>query len=193
MKTNIYIYIYMIISRSIIFRIRTFSDKSCRENQNAHFMFNSFFNRAFHEVMWKNIVKPGRPQMSIWCTRIACWIPKDTNTRSEYVILTAYSTATKVARPRLNIMLYVYCLSCWSFLAASTAPDTVKNYLFRQNLLPNSSILYLKNKIMYFICSLLFFGFHKMCWLRDKCVCQKSHILRWRTLSRRPRSVPEWR
>ena len=29
--------------------------------------------------------------MTIWSTRIACWIPKDTNTPSEYVILTAFS------------------------------------------------------------------------------------------------------
>ena len=37
--------------------------------------------------MWKNIVEPGRPQMTIWRMRIACWIPKATNTHSEYVIL----------------------------------------------------------------------------------------------------------
>jgi hypothetical protein len=37
--------------------------------------------------MWKNIVEPGRPQMTIWHMRVACWIPKATNTHSEYVIL----------------------------------------------------------------------------------------------------------
>jgi hypothetical protein len=40
--------------------------------------------------MWKNNVKPGRPQVTIWRMRIACWIPKSTNTDSEYVILTAF-------------------------------------------------------------------------------------------------------
>jgi len=31
-------------------------------------------NLAVDEIMWKNIVEPGRPQMIIWCMRIACWI-----------------------------------------------------------------------------------------------------------------------
>jgi hypothetical protein len=46
-------------------------------------MFNNFFfseNRAFREIMWKNIVQPDRPQMTIWRMRNACWIPKATNT-----------------------------------------------------------------------------------------------------------------
>jgi hypothetical protein len=37
--------------------------------------------------MWKNIVEPGRPQITIWRMLMACWIPKTTNTHSEYVIL----------------------------------------------------------------------------------------------------------
>ena len=40
--------------------------------------------------MWKNIVHPGRPQMTIWRMRIICWIRKATNTHSEYVIPTAF-------------------------------------------------------------------------------------------------------
>ena len=32
--------------------------------------------------MWKNIVKPCRTQMTIWHMRIACWIPKATNTHT---------------------------------------------------------------------------------------------------------------
>jgi hypothetical protein len=32
--------------------------------------------------MWKDTVERGRPQMSIWRMRIACWIPKATNTHS---------------------------------------------------------------------------------------------------------------
>jgi len=38
--------------------------------------------------MWKNTVEPDRPQM-VWCTRVDGWIPKVTNTHSEYVILIA--------------------------------------------------------------------------------------------------------
>jgi len=38
--------------------------------------------------MWKNTVQQGRPQMTIWHMCFACWIPKVTNTHSEYVVLT---------------------------------------------------------------------------------------------------------
>ena len=40
----------------------------------------------------------------------ACWIPKATNTHSEYVILISFSTATMVGRKRLIVTLYVHCL-----------------------------------------------------------------------------------
>jgi hypothetical protein len=33
---------FMIISHSVFFRIRNAADKSCRENQNMHFMFSNF-------------------------------------------------------------------------------------------------------------------------------------------------------
>jgi hypothetical protein len=44
-------------------------------------------NHAVNEIMWKNIVQPGGPQMTIWRMRYACWIPKITNTHPECVIL----------------------------------------------------------------------------------------------------------
>jgi hypothetical protein len=55
-------------------------------------MFNNFFfqNRAFCEIRWKNTVEPGRPQMTVWHMRIACWIPKAKNTHSECVMLIAF-------------------------------------------------------------------------------------------------------
>ena len=37
--------------------------------------------------MWKNIEEPERPQVTTFRMRIACWIPKTTNSHSEYVIL----------------------------------------------------------------------------------------------------------
>ena len=40
--------------------------------------------------MWKNIVEPALPQTTIRRMRIACWIPKATKTKSEYVKLTAF-------------------------------------------------------------------------------------------------------
>ena len=35
-------------------------------------------------------VEPGRPQIKIWRIRISCWIPKATNTHSQYIILIAF-------------------------------------------------------------------------------------------------------
>jgi hypothetical protein len=40
--------------------------------------------------MWENNVERGRPQTTIWRMPIACWIPKATNTHSQYVILIAF-------------------------------------------------------------------------------------------------------
>ena len=90
------------------------SDKSCREAQNTHFMFNSFFffeNRAVYEIMRKNKVELDRPQMT-WTMRIACSIPKATNTHSDYVMRIIFSAMIMVEGTRLDVRLYVHCLSC---------------------------------------------------------------------------------
>jgi hypothetical protein len=43
--------------------------------------------RAVYEIMWKNTLEPGRPEMTITHMRFACWIPQAINTLSEYIIL----------------------------------------------------------------------------------------------------------
>ena len=48
--------------------------------------------------MWNNVVEPGRLQMTIWRMRIAYWIPKATDTNSEYVLLVCFPTAKMVTR-----------------------------------------------------------------------------------------------
>jgi len=105
-------YLFLIISHSILLRTRNVSDKSCRENR--HFTFKFFFGKSWR--LWdkvENIVERGRPQTTIWHISISFWIPKALNTHSEYVILISFPTTTKVARTRLNVMLYVHCLSCY--------------------------------------------------------------------------------
>jgi len=47
-----------------------------RGNQNTHFLLNLKKNRAFYEIIWKNIVEPGRLLMTIRRIRIACWITR---------------------------------------------------------------------------------------------------------------------
>ena len=65
-----------------------------------------FLNHAFYDTMWKNIVEPDWLQF-IWCVYIACWIPKATNTLSEYVVI--FCTAAILTRRRLSIS-YVHTL-----------------------------------------------------------------------------------
>ena len=63
------------------------------EEIKTHILCSVFFffeNRTVYEIMWRNIVEPGRPQITIWRMRIACWITKATNTHPEYVILIAF-------------------------------------------------------------------------------------------------------
>ena len=103
------------------------SDKSCRENQNTHYVLSNFFfleNRASYEIMWKNNVERGKPQMTIW--RTACFsngarhivfcglrlqIHIHTHTHTLRLCNTnCFSIATMVPRTRLNITFYVHCL-----------------------------------------------------------------------------------
>jgi hypothetical protein len=61
--------------------------------------------------MWKNTVEPDRPQMTKWSTRIACWIPKATNTHSEYVILISFPLQ-KWLHASSSILRYLYIAHC---------------------------------------------------------------------------------
>jgi len=75
---------FMIISHSILLRVKNISDKGPREK--THGLIWIFFppkNRAIYEITWKNIVERGKPQMAIWRMRIGL---KSTDTHSEYVI-----------------------------------------------------------------------------------------------------------
>jgi len=51
---------------------------------------NLSFNNAVYERVCKDIVEQDRPQTTIWRMHIACWIPKGTNTKSEYVVLIVF-------------------------------------------------------------------------------------------------------
>jgi hypothetical protein len=52
------------------------------EKIKTHFMFNNSLpeKRALHEIRWKNVVQPDRPQMTIQYStekmQFACWITK---------------------------------------------------------------------------------------------------------------------
>jgi hypothetical protein len=84
------------------------------EKTKTHFMFNNPppESRAVYGIMWKYIVEPGRPQMTIWRMRIACWIPKATDTHSEYVVLIAFplqqSLQERASMLRVRILSFFF-------------------------------------------------------------------------------------
>ena len=92
-------------SLSVLLIMRNVSDKSCRENQNTHFVFGKFFskNRVVYEMTWKNTVEADSPQMTKWLMRIACCTLKATKPHLEYVIL-----IEMFARTHLNACLFNY-------------------------------------------------------------------------------------
>ena len=59
------------------------------------------------EKMSRNIIGRDRPQTTIIRMRISCWIPKATNTHSQYVTYCS-STTKMVARTLVFITLYVH-------------------------------------------------------------------------------------
>jgi len=70
-------YTCLIISRSVLLRMRNVSDKICRGYHKKTFcvqQFSFFENSAVYEIMWKNIVEQSRPQMTMWRMRTACSI-----------------------------------------------------------------------------------------------------------------------
>jgi hypothetical protein len=72
--------------------MRSVSEKKVTEKVKINLLCSvaSIEKRAFYEIMLENIVETGRPQMTIWRMRIACWIHNSTNIHSECVILTAF-------------------------------------------------------------------------------------------------------
>ena len=105
-------YTFLIISRSFLLRMRNVSDRSCRENQNTHFVLhNSPYppseSSAVYEITWKNILEPDRPQMTIWRMRIVCWTPKATDTHSQYVILITFPQQQWL-HERASVLRYKY-------------------------------------------------------------------------------------
>ena len=70
-----------------------------------------FLNRAVYEIMWKNIVEPDRPQITIWHMR---HFMLDTEGYKQALKICNnywFSTATIVARTRLSVTLYVHLLA----------------------------------------------------------------------------------
>jgi hypothetical protein len=111
--------------------MRHISDKSCTENQNAHFTFNNFFflKCAVNEIMWKNIVQPDRPKTTIWRMRFTCWMTKTTNTHSEYAKLIAFPRQQWLHENTSMLRCtYIACLVIYWFLSTTNTKKWNNSY-----------------------------------------------------------------
>ena len=101
-------YTFLIISRWILLRMRNVSGESGTENHEAHFTFNNFSRMSCR--LWDKVVQYCSAGQATYDNtkrrvRFSCWNPKAKHTGSEYVILIIFPET------RLNVTLYVHCLS----------------------------------------------------------------------------------
>ena len=89
-----------------------------------------FENRAVYE-MSNNIVVPDRPQVIIWSVHIACWIPKATNTHSQYVMMLFHCNNGCTNAPKCYVILKLSALlldyQIKSFVHLNPYPTNVEN------------------------------------------------------------------
>jgi hypothetical protein len=81
------------------------------EKIKTHFLCSTiFFRKKFrYQVMSKNTVEPGWPQMTRWRTRIACWIIKATDTHSNYATLNDFPLQ-QLLHERASMLRYLTLL-----------------------------------------------------------------------------------
>ena len=98
------------------------------EKIKTHISCSTFFSpgsRATYEIMWLNDVQPDMSTDGnrLWRTHFASWVPKATDTHSEYVILFAFHSNNGFANAaQCYAYMYIACLGpsevrpkCWVF------------------------------------------------------------------------------
>jgi hypothetical protein len=83
------------------------------------------------EIMWKNTVEWGRPQMTIRRKRVTCWITKATDTHIEYVILIAFPRWQWLHERASMLRLYVHFLSCLILITSKVVTICTMTVLIR--------------------------------------------------------------
>ena len=105
----------------------------------CHFFF--FEDRAVNEIMWKNIVERGRPQITIQRIRIAFWIHNVTNTHSEYVILIASPLQQWWHERALIVRLYVLACLVIFFLVPPSNCRSTSSHVFDNRVSHNRPVI----------------------------------------------------
>jgi hypothetical protein len=113
-KSNIYFIRrqikFFITSRSVVVRVKSVSDKICRENQNTCFMSSKFFLIV---LLWDNVKNnctDGQTTRdnTIRCMRTACWVYKHNQNMSCLLLFHCHNS--RISVPKCYVI--VYCLSC---------------------------------------------------------------------------------
>ena len=78
------------ISRSILLKMRNFSDKICKENQKTQSMFHDFYPKILLASSRGRLTEKIKDDNIIWCMCLACWITKATDINSEFLIRIAF-------------------------------------------------------------------------------------------------------
>jgi len=88
---------YIYDSITVILRLRSVSDRICRENQNTHYVFSNFFFPKKFCHLWSNVEKCGGTRQATgdsitWSRKmqIACTLSKATTAFSEYAMHIAF-------------------------------------------------------------------------------------------------------
>jgi len=104
-KTNVY---FFIIARSLLLRRKYVSENLVEKIKTHNLCSVTFFRKSCH--LWDDVEKylePATPQMTKWLMRIACWIPKATNTYSYHVILIAFPLQ-RWLHDRVSVLRFTY-------------------------------------------------------------------------------------
>ena len=105
-------YRFLITSRSVLLRMRKFSDKVV-EKMKTYILYSISFRKSQCLLgNIENIVEPGRPQMTIWPIRVAGDINKAAHTLSQYVIFITFhcKNVCKYACQYYVVRTYTACL-----------------------------------------------------------------------------------
>jgi hypothetical protein len=152
----------MAITRWILLRMRNFSSKSCRENQNSHFTFSNFFRKSWH--LWDNVEKDDGARGATDDNTARCMLVHYGYTRAstrprpcifppppshthiqKYVILTAFLLQQRF-RKRASMLRYTYIVSLVSVIVGGTYSyhgvlklDTCQIWNFQNSVTEDSS------------------------------------------------------
>ena len=128
------------LSSWILLRMRNFSNNSCRENQNKHFMFNNVFpeNRAVYDTVEKfGGARGAINDVTVWRKRVVWWISKATRTdRHCHAHVLRHTHGRVLTHTNKYITLIAFPLQQWFANAPQYYVIRTSSYSFSMHVLP---------------------------------------------------------